>query len=140
MPCGVRCHLAFALLIALAGCKDRAAPSEEAAPAAAGNPAAPQTAAAPAALPTMALPVDAPTMVPAEAKLPDDVAALTERIAQCEHFAGEEAYDAERGKFLREQVAASCTGNAAALARLRKKYAADPATAGHLKGLEAPDM
>lgn len=136
----MRCYLAFALLIALAGCNERAAPSEQAASAVAGNPAAPETAAAPAALPTMALPVDAPATVPTETKLPDDVAVLTERIAQCEHFAGEEAYDAERGRFLREQVAASCTGNAAALARLRQKYAADPATARHLKGLKELDM
>lgn len=135
MSCPMRCRLAFALLIALAGCNERAAPPEDAGPAASGSPAAPATAAAaPAALPTLVVPVDPP------AKLPDDVAALAERIAACEHFAGEEAYDAERGKFLREQVAASCTGNAAALARLRKKYAGDPAAARLLAGLEAPDM
>ena len=88
----------------------------------------------------MVVPVDPAAKVQAKTKLPDDVTALTERIAACEHFAGEEAYDAERGKFLREQVAASCTGNAAALARLRKKYAGNAAAAKHLAGLEAPDM
>ena len=141
MSCPMRCRFAFALLIALAGCNERAAPPEEAGPAASGSPAAPATAAAaPAALPTLVVPVDPPAKLPAGAKLPDDVAALAERIAACEHFAGEEAYDAERGKFLREQVAASCTGNAAALARLRKKYAGDTAAARLLAGLEAPDM
>ena len=136
----MRCRLAFALLIALVGCNERAAPPDQARSAATGSPAAPETAAEPAALPNMVVPVDPAAKVQAKAKLPDDVAALTERIAACEHFAGEEAYDAERGKFLREQVAASCTGNAAALARLRKKYAGDPAAARLLAGLEAPDM
>ncbi|WP_309752427.1 hypothetical protein [Novosphingobium sp.] len=136
----MRCRLAFVLLIALAGCNERAAPRDEAGSAANGIAAAPETAAAPAPLPTMVVPVDLRAKVEAEAKLPADVAALTERIAACEHFAGEEPYDAERGKFLREQVAASCTGNAAALARLRKKYAGDAAAARHLAGLAAPDM
>ena len=136
----MRCRLAFALLIALAGCNERAAPPDQARSAATASPAAPETAAAPATLPTMVVPVDPAAKVQAEAKLPDDVAALAERIAACEHFAGEEAYDAERGAFLRKQVAASCTGNAAALARLRKKYAGDTAAARLLAGLEAPDM
>ena len=140
MSCPMRCRFAFALLIALAGCNERAAPPDQAGSAATGSPAAPETAAAPAALPTLVVPVDPPAKLAAGAKLPDDVAALAERIAACEHFAGEEAYDAERGKFLREQVVASCTGNAAALARLRKKYAGDPAAARLLAGLEAPDM
>lgn len=44
----------------------------------------------------------------------------------CDHFRGEEPYDAERAAFLEENIRELCTGTDAKLARLRKRYAADP--------------
>lgn len=52
---------------------------------------------------------------------------LAKRIEACEHFAGEEPYDAARAAELRQQVEANCPGNQAELARLRRQHAANPA-------------
>lgn len=96
---------------------------------------------APPIMPSMIAPVGAPPRAAAKVPvLPDEVTRLSERIASCEHFAGEEAYDADRGAFLRQQIAANCPGNAAELQKLRKKYAANPIVTKHLAALEAIDM
>ncbi len=54
--------------------------------------------------------------------LPSDVAAFVERRDSCEHFAGEEGYDAERAAFLTKQIVELCTGSKKQLIALRKKY------------------
>lgn len=54
---------------------------------------------------------------------PDDISKFIARREQCDHFRGEEAYDEERGRFLREQLAATCKGTDDELATLKRKYA-----------------
>ena len=142
-PAIMRTWIVFAATIMLAAC-NKGDQAQDAAPEAAAS-AAPASftplPAAPPAAPSMIAPVDATPRAAAKvAGLPEDVLRLSERIAQCEHFAGEEAYDAERGAFLRQQVAATCPGNTAELQRLRQKYAANPAAARHLSALEAIEM
>jgi hypothetical protein len=44
----------------------------------------------------------------------------------CDHFRGEEAYDADRAAFLEENLRQLCTGTDARLAALRGRYAANP--------------
>lgn len=63
---------------------------------------------------------------PPAAPLPKDVAAYIERRNECEHFIGEEPYDAARKKYLAEAVRETCTGSNRDLAALRKKYRNDP--------------
>lgn len=58
----------------------------------------------------------------AAANQPEDVATFAERYANCEHFLGEEPYDAERAKELAEAVEELCTGIDAQLDTLRKRY------------------
>ncbi|MGB7654627.1 MAG: hypothetical protein WBL74_04015 [Novosphingobium sp.] len=144
----MRTLVAFVAILLLAACH-KGDPAQEPAHEAAvtGVPAtsAPSLAASspitPSAIPSMIAPVDAPPRAAAKvAGLPDDVTRLSERISSCEHFAGEEAYDAERGALLRQQIDATCPGNAAELQRLRTKYAANPAIARHLAALEAIEM
>ena len=65
------------------------------------------------------------TSVPAA--LPTDVAAFVDRRNGCDHFRGEEPYDAERGAFLAERMKRLCSGSDAALARLRSIHAHDKA-------------
>lgn len=126
---------AFVALLLLTACH-KGDPAQEASATS-----APASPAALPAMPSMIAPVDSAS--PAAAKvagLPPEVTRLSERIASCEHFAGEEPYDAERAAFLRRQIAATCPGNAAELQRLRQKYAANPAAAKHLSALQATEM
>lgn len=68
--------------------------------------------------------------------LPADVAAFIERRDSCDHFRGEEPYDAERAAHIKAALAASCTGTDRELAALRRKYAADPHLMGRLSRYE----
>lgn len=134
---------AFVALLLLAACHKGDQAQEAAQEASATSaPASPAPSpAVPPAMPSMIAPVDAPSRTAAKvAGLPEEVTRLSERIAHCEHFAGEEPYDDERAVFLRQQIAATCPGNAAELQRLRLKYAANPALTKHLAALEAIEM
>lgn len=116
----------LALILLAAACKDRApspAPAETEAPSAPAP--APSATASPAAVP----PPD-----PAA-----EVSRLAKRIEACEHFAGEEPYDAARAAELRQQVEANCPGNQAEHARLRRQHAANPAIKRQLDRLEQPE-
>ncbi len=62
----------------------------------------------------------------AQAPLPDDVAKFVERRDRCEHFVGEEGYDAERAAFLTKNIVELCTGSKKQLVGLRQKYKANP--------------
>jgi hypothetical protein len=139
----MRIRIACAALLMLAACHKRD-PAQETAQEAAVTDAVPSSSPsppAPPAMPSMIAPVGAPASAAAKvAGLPEEVTHLSDRISQCEHFAGEEPYDAERGVFLRQQIAANCPGNAAELKRLRQKYAANPAVTKHLTALEAIEM
>jgi hypothetical protein len=58
-----------------------------------------------------------------QAPLPEDVARFIERRDACDHFRGEEAYDAKRREFLEQQTIKLCVGSDEQLAGLKKKYA-----------------
>jgi hypothetical protein len=63
----------------------------------------------------------------AQARLPEDVARFIERRDACDHFRGEEAYDAKRREFLEQQTLKLCVGSDKQLAGLKKKYAGNQA-------------
>ncbi len=62
-------------------------------------------------------------VVPAATDAPDDITRFITRREECDHFRGEEAYDEERGRFLRENLERTCKGTDAELAELKRKYA-----------------
>ncbi|MCC2976434.1 hypothetical protein LK533_07075 [Sphingomonas sp. PL-96] len=70
------------------------------------------------------------------AKLPADVVAFRERRDECDHFRGEDPYDAERAAFLSEALARTCTGTDAELKALRARYAANAAILAALADYE----
>lgn len=54
----------------------------------------------------------------------------------CDHFRGEEPYDAERRAYIEENVAELCHGTDARLAMLRRRYAGDTSVIAALQGYE----
>jgi hypothetical protein len=60
------------------------------------------------------------------APFPDEVTSFMVDRDGCDHFRGEEPYDAERRAFLQENITELCTGTDARLAQLRRRYADDP--------------
>jgi hypothetical protein len=73
----------------------------------------------------------------AQVALPDDVARYTERRDLCDHFRGEEAYDAERRRFLEARMREFCTGADRTLKALQEKYKADRQVRARLDRYEA---
>nr|WP_218036477.1 hypothetical protein [Sphingobium sp. EM0848] len=67
---------------------------------------------------------------------PEEVTRYMVDRDSCDHFRGEEAYDMERRAFLQENIVELCTGTDARLARLRERYAQDPAVMAALSGYE----
>ena len=117
------------------------------------QPAAPPkpTPAAAAAAPTPASPVVTVRTQPAPYfpldLPPSDVAAsaapfpreVTEFMVSrdgCDHFRGEDPYDAERRAFIQENIDELCRGTDARLAMLRRRYAGDPSVIAALKGYD----
>ena len=76
-------------------------------------------------------------MVQAQASLPHDVARFIERRDLCDHFRGEEPYDAERRDFLAKRMREYCTGTDAQLAALKNKYKSRPEVITRLSGYES---
>jgi hypothetical protein len=72
-----------------------------------------------------------------QAPLPEDVARFIERRDACDHFRGEEAYDAKRREFLEQQTLKLCVGSDKQLAGLKKKYAGNKAVITKLNDYEA---
>lgn len=54
----------------------------------------------------------------------------------CDHFRGEEPYDAERRVYIEESIAELCRGTDAKLAMLRRRYASDPSVISALHGYD----
>lgn len=54
----------------------------------------------------------------------------------CDHFRGEEPYDAERAAYLEQSIRELCTGSDEKLARLRRRYAAEPDVVAALDNYE----
>jgi hypothetical protein len=72
-----------------------------------------------------------------QAPLPEDVVRFIERRDACDHFRGEEAYDAKRREFLEQQTLKLCVGSDKQLAGLKKKYAGNKAVITKLNDYEA---
>ena len=106
--------LAAAAALSLAACnKPASEPADAVAPAAA--PASPSPAAS------------EPAAASAASTLPADMQAHAEHAELCEHFAGEEPYDADRRKQIEDAIEANCTPLKAALPGLIAAHGADPA-------------
>lgn len=106
-----------------------------------------ESAVTPAAAPSPsanATPVSAPASAPVATvfasatavALPAEVLAFIAQRESCDHFRGEEGYDAERRAFLAKALAKTCTGTDRALAALRERFAAQPAVLAALKDFE----
>ncbi len=74
--------------------------------------------------------------LPSASGLPVDVAKFKERRDLCDHFRGEEPYDAERRKFLEENLNKYCIGTDRELVSLRTKYSGNEAILRVLAGYE----
>lgn len=68
--------------------------------------------------------------------LPKDVSAFLERRESCDHWRGEEGYDAERQADIDWSICQSCTGSDAKLASLKKKYWSNSEVMARLKDFE----
>jgi hypothetical protein len=77
-----------------------------------------------------------PSWVCAQSALPADVIRFMERRDQCDHFRGEEPYDAERQKFLERRTRELCTGTDRKLKALKMKYQAKQQVLSKLNGYE----
>ncbi|WP_369913839.1 hypothetical protein AB8810_12375 [Xanthomonas sp. NCPPB 3005] len=95
----------------------------------------PGLAAAAAAKPAVAAPAKAGCTIPAEVDpehhagfcaLPQEIRTFVARQDVCNHFAGEEPYDAARRRELDKAMAKYCDGNEATWTRLRAQYRQDP--------------
>lgn len=117
---------------------DGAAPD----PAAVSRPAGAETVQPPAPAPVIhSSPASVPDLPPSQdaadpAPFPEEVTRYMVDRDGCDHFRGEEGYDAERRAYLQESVAELCTGTDARLAQLRKRYADDPAVTSALSAYE----
>lgn len=69
-------------------------------------------------------------------ELPADAAAFVRRREECEHFLGEEPYDAARKEYLDKAVRESCGGGNRQLRALRAKYRSDAPVLYALSGYE----
>jgi hypothetical protein len=74
--------------------------------------------------------------VHANRPLPQDVALFIARRDLCDHFRGEDAYDAERKEFLAKRMHEYCDGTDGRLAALKKKYRAKREVMARLSGYE----
>lgn len=70
------------------------------------------------------------------AALPEEVKQFQEARDLCDHFRGEECYDAERREFLLKQMRTYCTGSDEALWNLRRKYQGNETVLASLKKYE----
>ena len=88
------------------------------------------------AIPSILLAVALSSWGQTEVAATEDVARFIEQREACDHFRGEEAYDAERKKYLRLRTRQLCTGTDAMLRALRLKYRAQPDVLGKLERFE----
>lgn len=69
----------------------------------------------------------------AKHRLPEEVKRFQASRDLCDHFRGEEGFDAERREFLRQQMKTHCTGTDQALRNLRLRYQGNPTVIESLK-------
>ena len=70
--------------------------------------------------------------------LPADVVAFKEARDGCDHFRGEEPYDAARAAFIAAQLEKLCTGTDQRLVELQARYRNRPDVTAALAGYEHP--
>lgn len=70
------------------------------------------------------------------APFPQEVTEFMVARDGCDHFRGEDPYDAERRAFIQENIDELCRGTDARLAMLRRRYANDPSVIAALKGYD----
>lgn len=68
---------------------------------------------------------------------PAEVTAFMVDRDGCDHFRGEDPYDADRRAFIAENIAELCTGTDARLSMLRRRYAGDAEVIAALKSYDA---
>ena len=73
---------------------------------------------------------------PGTSELPAEVVAFVKQRDGCDHFRGEEPYDAERARFINERLEALCTGTDRRLAELRARYRTRADVTAALAGYE----
>jgi len=79
------------------------------------------------------------SVVASAASLPPDVQTFVTERENCDHFRGEEPYDAERAKEIAAALDRYCRGTDARLQGLKKKYRDAPAAVRDvLNGFEYP--
>ncbi|MFZ2998118.1 hypothetical protein [Sphingobium sp.] len=90
------------------------------------------------AQPAPEFPLDLPPsdVAASAAPFPREVTQFMVSRDGCDHFRGEEAYDAERRAYIDESVAELCQGSDAKLAMLRRRYSGDPSVIAALRGYE----
>ncbi|MCC6595169.1 MAG: hypothetical protein IT477_01520 [Rhodanobacteraceae bacterium] len=88
-------------------------------------------------LPCAALPATATARDAAPGLLAPEVMRFIQRRDSCDHFRGEEAYDAARREFLLLRVREHCTGSDAELAALKARYKDQPAVMERLDRYES---
>jgi hypothetical protein len=71
-----------------------------------------------------------------QSTLPAEIIAFREKRDACDHFRGEEPYDAKRAAFLAAELARTCTGTDRELAALRKRFAGNAKAIAALKDYE----
>ncbi len=77
--------------------------------------------------------VAAPAAIPVERPLPRDVRRFIDKRDSCEHWIGEEGYDAARKRQIERAVRESCAGVDRELDRLRRVYRRNPRVIAALK-------
>lgn len=69
--------------------------------------------------------------------VPHDVRRFVEQRTLCDHFRGEEPYDAERKKFLETRIRKHCAGTDRRLSALKSKYKSNSQVLSKLNEFEA---
>ncbi|WP_310221953.1 hypothetical protein [Sphingobium xenophagum] len=90
------------------------------------------------AQPAPYFPLDLPPsdVAASAAPFPREVTEFMVARDSCDHFRGEEPYDAERRAYIAENIAELCRGTDTKLALLRQRYASDPSVIAALRGYE----
>ncbi len=90
------------------------------------------------AQPAPYFPLDLPPsdVAASAAPFPREVTEFMVARDSCDHFRGEEPYDAARRAYIVENIAELCRGTESPLALLRQRYASDPSVTAALRSYE----
>ena len=79
-------------------------------------------------------------VAPSPERLPADVRRFIDKRDSCEHWIGEEGYDAARRREIARNVRRSCTGVDRELDRLRRVYRRNPRVLAALKDYDKVNL